>query len=276
LVAGDPTPGPTALTLTAYGRSVGTLRFSEPATPLRPADRRLLDDLAGQLSALLHARALTDDLRHARDRLVRAREEERRRLRRDLHDDLGPTLAGMMLKVDTALARLEPDPPAARADLVVLRDDIQGTVGNVRRLVEGLRPPAIDELGLAAALRQAVNRLGVGGRVAIDITIATPGSLAAAVEVAAYRIVTEAVTNVVRHADATRCTVTVSEVDNDLMVRVRDDGRGLGRSWGGRSGHGLETMRERAEELGGSLSVVDSDGTVVTAVLPLLRDGVRR
>jgi signal transduction histidine kinase len=261
-------PGQAGIPLTAYGRPVGTLRFTEPATPLRPADRRLLDDLAGQLSALLHARALTDDLRGARERLVRAREEERRRLRRDLHDDLGPTLAAMLLKVDTALVRLGRDPDAARQDLVGLRGDIQGTVGDVRRLVEGLRPPAIDELGLAAALRQAVNRLLIGGDLTVSIAVDVPPSLPAAVEVAVYRIVTEAVTNVLRHAGAQRCTIDVSEVDGSVRVRVGDDGRGLGGS-AGSTGNGLETMRERAEELGGTLSVVDDHGTVVSAVLPV-------
>jgi signal transduction histidine kinase len=273
VVAGG-APGPAELALTAFGRTVGALRFTEPASPLRPADRRLLDNLAGQLSSLLHARALTEDLRRARERLVRAREEERRRLRRDLHDDLGPTLAGMMLKVDTALARIGTNPAAAAQDLTVVRGDIQATVGNVRRLVEGLRPPAIDELGLAQALRQAVNRLLVGSGLTIDLAVGALPSLPAAVEVAAYRIVSEAVTNVVRHSGAARCVVEVSEVDSDLVVRVTDDGRGLA---GPTPGNGLETMRERAEELGGSLSIVDDGGVGITAVLPLvgfLRTGV--
>jgi signal transduction histidine kinase len=268
-------PGPEAVPLTAYGRTVGTLCFAEPATALRPADRRLLDDLAGQLSSLLHARALTDDLRRARERLVRAREEERRRLRRDLHDDLGPALAGMMLKVDTALARVEPDPKAAQQDLIVLRSDIQATVGDIRRLVEGLRPPAIDELGLAAALTQAVNRLLVGAALKAEIAVQPLAGLPAAVEVAAYRIVTEAVTNVVRHADAHCCAVAVSEVDGNVVVRVCDDGNGLKSPEHGH-GHGMDTMRERAEELGGTLSIVDGNGVTVTAVLPVggfLRNG---
>ncbi len=280
LVTGEP-GGETLLPLIAYGRAVGALRFTEPATALRPDDRRLLDNLAAQLSSLLYSRGLTADLSRARERLVRAREEERRRLRRDLHDDLGPTLAGMMLKVDTALARMQPDPQAAQQDLIVLRADIQGTVGNVRRLVEGLRPPAIDELGLTTAVEQAVRRLAIGAGLDLDVTLDLDGTLAAAgplpaaIEVAVYRIVSEAVTNVVRHAGAGRCTVVVRLDGDHLLVQVGDDGRGLaGRSG---AGHGLETMRERAEELGGRLSVVDGDGTVVTATLPLaghLRDGV--
>jgi signal transduction histidine kinase len=265
VVAGA-SPGPTTLALTAYGRTVGKLCFTEPTTALRPADRRLLDDLAGQLSSLLHARALTDDLQRARERLVRAREEERRRLRRDLHDGLGPALAGMMLKVDTALARIEPDPKVAEQDLIVLRQDIQSTVGDIRRLVEGLRPPAIDELGLAAALSQAVNRLLVGAGLRAELAVQSLAALPAAVEVAAYRIVTEAVTNVVRHSDAHCCEVVVSEVDGSVVVRVTDDGRGLA---GGSRGNGLDTMRERAEELGGTLSIMDGHGVTVTAVLPL-------
>jgi signal transduction histidine kinase len=268
IIAGSPGPESTVVPLTAYGRPAGELLFAEPASPLRPADRRVLDDLAGQLAVLMHARALTEDLRRARERLVLAREEERRRLRRDLHDGLGPALAGFMLKVDNARALVAGEPATAEHDLMVLRDDIQGTVVDVRRLVEGLRPPAIDELGLGPALTQAVNRLAT--RMSIDVVVADPlAAVPAAVEVAVYRIVCEAVANAVRHASARTCTVTVRVDGASLVALVSDDGVGLVPA-GASRGHGLATMRERAEELGGTLGIHGgADGTMVTATLPL-------
>jgi signal transduction histidine kinase len=259
----------TVIGLTAYGRPAGQLRFTEPASPLRPADRRLLDDLAAQLALLMHARALTTDLRRARERLVLAREEERRRLRRDLHDGLGPALAGLMLKVDNARALVPTDPGTAERDLLVLRDDIQGTVVDVRRLVEGLRPPAIDELGLGPALTQAISRLAGPTGTAVEVRVAEPlPPVPAAVEVAAYRIVSEAVTNVLRHSAAATCLVTLAVRDGWLVATVADDGTGLP-PVPGTAGNGLATMRERAEELGGTLRVEGGDGTTVTATLPL-------
>src|SRR5262249_43560405 len=155
LVAGSANTGERqTISLSAYGRQVGSLSFERPRASLRAADRRLLDDLAAQLGSLLHAYALTSDLQHARERLVLAREEERRRLRRDLHDGLGPALAGLTLKADTVRALVVPDPAGAAECLETLRDDLQTTVIDVRRLVEGLRPPALDELGLALAVDQ--------------------------------------------------------------------------------------------------------------------------
>jgi signal transduction histidine kinase len=272
LVAGaGPPRDSTRISLTAYGGPVGELRFTEPASPLRPTDRRLLDDLAAQLALLLHARALTTDLRRAREKLVLAREEERRRLRRDLHDGLGPALAGLMLKVENARALITPDPVAAERDLLALRDDIQSTVVDVRRLVEGLRPPAIDELGLGPALTEAVNRLAsrTGTTIAVSIEDTLP-KVPAAVEVALYRIVCEAVTNAVKHAAAATCRVTVLARDGTVVATVADDGVGSRPSLKSAGGNGLATMRERADELGGSLQIdADGEGTRVTAVLPL-------
>jgi signal transduction histidine kinase len=217
----------------------------------------------------MHARSLTETLRAARERLVLAREEERRRLRRDLHDGLGPALAGLMLKVDNARALVPDDPTAADHDLLVLRQDIQATVVDVRRLVEGLRPPAIDELGLGSALVQATSRLTSrsGTTIRVDVDDPLP-ALPAAIEVATYRIVTEAVTNVVRHADAGACVVTVASRDRVLVVDIADDGNGLDGSTS--SGNGLVTMRERAEELGGSFALrSDQTGTTVAVTLPV-------
>jgi signal transduction histidine kinase len=267
-LAGDPGgPDTVAVPLTAYGRAVGTLRYRQPAAPLRPRDLRLLDDLGGHLGGVLHAHRLSQDLQRALEAQVLAREEERRRLRRDLHDGLGPALAGHLLRLDVLAAKLPPGSPAA-ADADALRSDLRATVLEVRRVVEGLRPPALDELGLPTALAHAVTRLTAGSGVAVDLRTGNLPPLSAAVEVAAYRIVAEAVTNVVRHAGATTCRVTVDVAGAVLRVTVSDDGRGLDDASGG-TGNGLLTMRERAAELRGRFRVSGASGTTVVAELPL-------
>ena len=185
----------------AFGETVGYLAYRVPGRQLSTAEQRLLRDLARQLGGALHARLLREDLQRARERLVLAREEERRRLRRDLHDGIGPALAGLTLKTETARALLPPGTDGASRQLHDLSEEIRRTVVDVRRLVEGLRPPALDELGLAGACAQAVERLTAGAGVSASVRASDDlPALPAAVEVAAYRIVVEAVTNTVRHA----------------------------------------------------------------------------
>src|SRR3954471_2244502 len=170
--------------LSAYGSVVGSLRYRPPVTQLRPRDRQLLDDLAGHLGGVLHAARLTAELQGARERLVLAREEERRRLRRDLHDGLGPAMAGHLLRLDVIAGKVGALSPAA-ADVEALRADVRATVLEVRRVVEGLRPPALDELGLGAAIGQATERLTAGAGVRLDLRVDELPPLPAAVAVAA-------------------------------------------------------------------------------------------
>jgi len=256
-----------SVTLQAYGLVVGELRFAAPGRQLSESERRLMRDLAAHLGGTLHARALVNDLQHTRERLVLAREEERRRLRRDLHDGIGPALAGLTLKAETARALLPPDAAAAGDQLQDLSDEIRCTVVDVRRVVEGLRPPALDELGLEGACRQAVDRLTRTSAVTADVQASGElAGLPAAVEVAAFRIVLEAVTNVVRHANAHSCCVTLARGESALLVAINDDGVGF--DDGQESGNGMATMRERAEELGGSLTVSVHRGARVQASLP--------
>jgi signal transduction histidine kinase len=272
--AGAPAADSSEVTLSAYGRPVGSLRYAPPSTPLRARDRRLLDDLAGHLAGLLHAHRLTVELQGARERLVLAREEERRRLRRDLHDGLGPALAGHLLRLDVLAAKIDPRSEPG-AEVAALRDDIRGTVLDVRRVVEGLRPPALDELGLTRAVAQVAQRLTSGTSTAVVLHIRDLPPLPAAIEVAAFRIVSEAVTNVVRHADAASCDIAFEVLPGLLRVTIEDDGRGVDGGAGhevgrGRpSGHGLDTMRERAEELRGRLRISADRGTTITAELPI-------
>jgi signal transduction histidine kinase len=261
-------PGTASIPLLAYGTTVGSLTYRAPDRQLSTAEERLLHDLARQLGGALHARLLREDLQRTRERLVLAREEERRRLRRDLHDGIGPALAGLTLKTETARALLPPGTDGASRQLHDLSEEIRRTVVDVRRLVEGLRPPALDELGLAGACAQAVERLTTGAGVAASVHACDDlPALPAAVEVAAYRIVVEAVTNTVRHAHARRCRVSIACTPAGLAVEVTDDGTGLVAA--GQPGHGLAIMRERAEELGGTVTVRDDPpGVTVEARLP--------
>ena len=233
------------------------------------ADGRLLEDLARQAAATLYALRLNIDLQHSRERLVMAREEERRRLRRDLHDGLGPTLAALGLKLETARNRLGEDSEVDPL-LAELAERAQSAVADVRRLVYGLRPPALDELGLVGALRQLVTSAELPLSATVETPVAPPAPLSAAVEVAAYRIAQEAFTNVVRHARAARCTIRLEASDGALQLSIEDDGVGLAELEP--RGVGLGSMRERAEELGGTFSVAPraTGGIRVDVMLPLV------
>ncbi|MBA2445109.1 MAG: hypothetical protein H0V49_07245 [Nocardioidaceae bacterium] len=234
--------------LTAYGQTVGSLRLSSPK--LRASDRQLLDDLAGQIGVVVHSARLIESLREAQERLVLAREEERRRLRRDLHDGLGPALAGLTLQVDMVRNVLAAGEDAD-AELLRLRTGVASTVLDVRRIVEGLRPPALDELGLEGALVQLAERTAHGSDLAMEVSVPERlPEIPAAVEVAAYRVTQEALSNAVRHSGATQSHVVLS-VDNDgIRLEVSDNGNGEVRPRPG--GIGLTTMHERAAEVGGS------------------------
>lgn len=260
---GDPTLRRTALALRTGGQHTGTLVVAAPRN--RPADVALLETIAGQLAPVLHAQRLEDDLRRSREALVLAREEERRRLRRDLHDGLGSALAGLALKVDALRNLIGADDP--RGDrLLEIRDDARSAVTEVRRIVEDLRPPALDDLGLPGALQSWADRAGLGLKV--DVQVGNVGQLPAGVEVAVYRIVQEAMANAARHSGGRMCSVRVSRQAHELLLTVDDDGCGLEQGRSG--GNGLATMQERAEELRGTLSVQarPDGGTRVSARLP--------
>jgi signal transduction histidine kinase len=233
-------------------------------THLSRVDSRALELLAAPVGLALQAVRLSDQLRESRKRIVAAREEERRRLRRDLHDGLGSALAAVTLKVDAAHNLRETDPDRSRQLLLDLRADLTGAIADIRRLVYDLRPPDLDELGLAGALRQRAQQSWRG--VTIDIPDDLP-TLPAAVEVAAYRIATEAVTNALRHGDAETCWVSL-RADQGLQLEVRDNGNGRGAAWA--HGVGLQSMHERAGELGGTLTAGPTNrGGRVHALLPL-------
>jgi len=272
---GMPSGEPLVLPLTYQNEAVGRLVLS-PRTKgesFTKSDLRLLEDLARQVGVAAHAVRLTADLQRSRERLVTAREEERRRLRRDLHDGIGPQLAALTLKIETARNRLADD-PGADALLSDLAKRARDAVADVRRAVRALRPPTLDELGLVPALRETAAHYEADGlRISVEAPEEMP-PLPAAVEVAAYRIAQEAMTNAVRHAGANRCFVRfdLDEEAGLLCLEVADDGRGIGEDRG--LGVGLSSMRERAEELGGTcvVEVAPKGGTRVRAEVPWQRE----
>jgi signal transduction histidine kinase len=241
---------------------------------LSPPDIAVLELLAGPLAVALHATALSAALQQSRVSIVAAREEERRRLRRDLHDGLGPALTGIAFKADAARNALPAGPARASELLGALRADTTAAITDIRRLVNGLRPPALDDLGLIGSLRQQTDRLAQrpdGSSVAVCLNTPEPlPALPAAVEVAAYRIITEAMTNAARHSGATRIDVLLAVAEGDgLRIEVRDDGHVPGPGW--QPGFGLTSMRERAAELGGTCQAGPdpAGGGRVIAALPL-------
>jgi two-component system NarL family sensor kinase len=257
--------------LSYQGVTVGALVASprRGEATLDDRDRTVLVDLARQSGAAVHAEALTADLIESRQRLVTAREEERRRLRRDLHDGLGPMLTGLGLNLDAARARL------AAADLALTdtflahaKDASSQAIADLRSIVYGLRPPALDDLGVVGAVRVHVERLVEGSDMHVAVEAPPLPELPAAVEVAAFRTAVEAVNNVVRHADAQKCTVRLGvEDDRYLVLEVVDDGTQVA-AWS--AGVGLLAMRERAVELGGVLTAGPGpDGGRVRACFPL-------
>jgi signal transduction histidine kinase len=285
---GSPTGEEINLPLRYAGETVGRLLLAPraPGEKFSPADRRLLEDLSRQAEVAVQAVRLTADLQRSRERLVATREEERRRLRRDLHDGLGPTLGGLTLGLDAARSTLPPGASTTEKLLADLKLQTQEAVSDIRRLVHGLRPPALDDLGLVLAIRQQAAK---HGHLSSDLPASTEEMhlkdgpifsveapedlppLPAAAEVACYRITQEAITNVSRHAKANSCRIslTVDKAWDMLVVEVTDDGVGMPE--GRHAGVGMTSMRERAEELGGTLVVEQNaeGGTRVVARLPL-------
>lgn len=276
--------------LVYQGQSLGVLLVSprRGEATLSADDRRLLSTLASQASVAVHGVSLMRDLQISRERIVVAREEERRRLRRDLHDDLAPTLAGLSMTAGSISEWVMIDPQRATRIADELHDAIRDAVGHVRRLAYDLRPPVLDDLGLVAAISERAalySRHAATGGVQVSVDVPEPlPPLPAAVEVAAYRLVQEALMNVVKHAQARTCLVRLTVRCADatlapprfqhpanaaLVVETTDDGVGLGADISG--GLGLRTMRERITELGGTFEVAQSSGggTRVVGSLPI-------
>jgi signal transduction histidine kinase len=259
------------LPLVYQSETIGQLMLAPraPGESFSQNDRQLLETIARQAGIASYNVRLTQDLQRSRERLVTTREEERRRLRRDLHDGLGPALAAISFKLDASTNLVGHDPDGARALAAELKVQIQALLGDIRRIAYDLRPPALDELGLVGALREHVASYQAHE---LQITLRMPAMLpplSAAVEVAAYHILLEAIHNVTRHARAHHCTVQLSFCDG-LYLEVLDDGQGLPELV--RRGVGMVSMRERAEELGGTCLIENrrTRGTRVLVRLPMV------
>lgn len=254
------------------GERIGELRVT-PRTPgegFSPEERRLLADIARQAAVAAYAVGVTSDLRRAREALVSTREEERRRLRRDLHDGLGAQLAALVMQVGMARKVMATDAVAADRMLDELQDEMRAAIADIRRLIHGLRPPALDEFGLVSALRSRLLAFQHGQEDGVSIRLDAREpfpALTAATEVAIFRIVEEAVTNVVKHAQATSVTITLA-ADQGVRLGIEDDGVGMQGMRG--QGVGLHSMRERTDELGGRLEVhSNATGTRIDAWFPI-------
>ncbi|MEO8394043.1 MAG: sensor histidine kinase, partial [Chloroflexota bacterium] len=210
---------------------------------------------------------LNRELQLSRQKIVTAREEERRRLRRDLHDGLGPTLAAQMFRVGAAQQLLVKNPEKTAKILDDLQNGIEGTLTNVRQLVYELRPPLLDQFGLIGAITDFVSRDESGLEISLNLPPQLP-SLKAAVEVATFRIMQTALDNVIKHAKATRCDVRLALTDGNLNIDIIDNGLGISVNY--RAGVGLTSMRERAEELGGTFAVTPTklQGTHLSVCIP--------
>lgn len=257
------------LQLTHGGQAVGrfTLAARDRRRELSAADRRVLDDLVRQIGTAVHAVRLSADLLRSREQLVVAREEERRRVGRDLHDGLGPQLASLTMKAEAARDLVSANPYRAGELLAELLEQTESAVQDVRRVAYQLRPPVLDALGLLTALR-----VHAGDQQRVPVQLDLPDELPrlpAAVEVAAYRIALEALHNVASHAGASRCMVRMRHEGGSLHLEVADDGSGIPADHV--AGVGLSAMRERAAELGGSCAfeVAPGSGTLVRVVLPI-------
>ncbi|MFD0272957.1 sensor histidine kinase [Kitasatospora sp. NPDC127111] len=290
--AGIVGPNSQVFPLSYEGAVIGDLyappRAGQPV--LDAQDHEVLSFLADQAAPAIASLRLYEELQAGRRQIVLAREEERRRLRHDLHDGLGPTLSGLRLGVDTARAAVPEDSSAARS-LRAVSAGIGQAIVELRRITEGLAPAALARDGLAGALRRLVAGLD-GDRVRISLVLDPdpPPALPAAVEVAALRISGEALNNVLRHSGATEARLTLRVRPDEVVVEARDDGRGFpdpaaagaadaaGAGWPAREadvdrwggpGVGLRSMAERAEELGGRFTAVNHEGgALVRAVLP--------
>ena len=262
---------PEELPITHGGAVIGRILMEPGRRPLVSSrDQRLLGDLVRLAAASLHEAELSRELQAGRERLVLAREEERSRLRRELHDGLGPLLGGVKLRLETArnLAAREPARSLELLDAAIAEQ--ADVIDEIRRIVHDLRPPALDDLGLVRALEQLAARLTGAGMTA-EVSGEAPATLTPAVEVAAYRIASEALANARKHSGARRVRVRIDHDERVLHLAVRDDGTGIPAD--AVPGVGLRSLRERAAELGGTLEVrADAGGTVIRAALPLAHE----
>jgi signal transduction histidine kinase len=263
-----------AFPMAYQGEQIGVLKVAlrTRGEVFNHADQKLLETLTQQAGVAVHGVLLTNELRHSREQLVLAQEEERRRLQRDLHDGLGPVLASLYQRLDVASVLVRRDQDAAIALLAELKVQVKAVLSEIRQLVYALRPLVLDELGLISAIREAA--IQNSGLNTLTISLEAPEDLphlSAAVEVVTYRVVMEALTNVQSHARAHSCEIHLAIIDkNTLQIEVVDDGCGLPDGYV--PGVGLKSIRERTAELGGAYGIEPrtGGGTRLWVRLPIM------
>jgi signal transduction histidine kinase len=268
---GEPVNELLSFPLVYHGERIGKLQLARraPHEQFSDADLRLIESIAHQAGAAAQTVRLHAELLRSRTQIVNEREDERLRIRRDLHDELGPLLASQGLKLAAARQIIRTRPERAESLVDDIIQQSQQTVADVRRLVHGLRPPALDQLGLVEAVRDLLRNQESGLRFDVFAPAGGLPTLPAAVEVNAYRIVLEALNNAGKHAQAGQCTVKFGFETGTLEICIEDDGVGMPQEY--RAGVGLRSMRARAEEIGGELHIepLVPHGTQLIARLPL-------
>jgi len=237
----------------------------------KPFDPVLLHARIRGSLASLHEERMAQ-LREQFAQVTAAQEEERQRIARELHDGLLPVLASLNIRLHTVGKRLEREEHPLADEVRELAEQAQANSREIRRLVHDLRPVALDELGLVPALRQHLTRCEQEHGMAVEFVAEEGERLPAPVETALFRIVQEAVNNVLRHAQAQHVGVTLNRDVDHVSVQIVDDGQGFATELPPSGRHvGLWSMRERVEQLGGQFQVrsAPGQGTTVTAVVPL-------
>ncbi len=238
----------------------------------------LLTTIAQHISIICHNYLLAQALQNSREQIVRGREEERKRIRRDLHDGLGPTLASTALQLETARQLIYTKPEKGDIILKNLETKMSQTLTDVRSIVHDLYPSLIDQFGLEEALKQEVQTFE-SSTLKIDLAInGQIDNLSAATEVAIYRIIQEAIHNIHKHAQATKCSIHIDRSKIELSIQICDNGIGL--STDDTAGIGLQSIRDRVSELSGNIQFQaaiptnpqGSQGLLTTVIFPLNKD----
>lgn len=258
-----------AMPLRVGDRQIGVLEVLSRSAGERfsRTDERLLAEVAPALAAGAAAIVAAEELRLARSAMALTREAERRRVREQLHDDVGPSLAAAGLQVRTARMRLDrADTAGAREAMDAVAATVHNAAIDLRAAVDALGPRALDELGMAQALIDLCRSV-TSETLDVDVDIDPLHALPAAVEATIYRIAAESLANVVRHSGARRVRVRLRCEQDELILVIADDGTTTSLERPG--GLGIASMRARAEDLGGTFRVSTDSGTIVTASVPL-------
>jgi two-component system, NarL family, sensor histidine kinase UhpB len=255
-------------------RLTATMRSVEPLQPGRRVAIRGADADVEALTTAFNEMLdrLEDERRESGRRVLLAQEAERQRIARELHDEVGQVLTSVVLELEHAAQRADPDDAE---QLATARESVRRSLEDVRRIARELRPEMLDDLGLQSALRALCTSAAAHQKLHIERRLELTDTVSPEVELVVYRVAQESLTNVMRHAGASEVLVSLANVGGGLRLIVRDDGRGLPAAVNG--GAGLAGMQERALHVGGRLSVatVPGGGTEVRLDIPLPEGGAR-